>query len=82
MRPTRCPSCQGDHLVHGPKILAVSFVYEVWAAIFARRFIRGGHQAVCLDCGVMTNYLGEAALGQLREWQDQAHQQKISVGDF
>ena len=80
MRPIRCPACQGHDLVHRANPM-VAFHNKIIARLFTRQSLPC-HQAACLDCGVVTTYLGEPALDQLRAWTKQDQAKKVSVRDF
>jgi hypothetical protein len=67
-KPTRCPSCQSEDLVHGT-LEAPSFKFNFWKGV-------GMQAAACLVCGTVTPYLDTAALNTLAEWHAAAHPRK------
>lgn len=58
MTPARCPSCRSYLVAHG-QLTDVRFGVHFWKWVPVRA-------GVCLDCGLLTPYLDDAALDKVR----------------
>ena len=63
MKPTRCPSCQSDDLIHG--CLEAMFKMSFYKKVDL-------NAAACLACGAVIPDLGDVALDTLQQWQSLA----------
>jgi hypothetical protein len=76
MKPTECPHCHNTELVDGGIGQAnVQFHISFFKGVLLEA-------VACLECGVVTPYLGSSELNKVRKWRAQVRPKKVIIDEL